>query len=173
MSIRGIVSSIRLHFSKELISAYADNELDRSSRNRLQRLLDGSAGARAYYERMSMIQGIINAVPERQPPGDLKQRIDSAILNMRGQARYSEPAHVRHPMVWVYAGTFAAVLLAVVTVIGIHRLKTRPGVPESSMLASIDMYQNMGLYEHMDMIEHLDEVMAVDQPEGTLKGAVR
>ncbi len=173
MRTKGIIARIRLYFSMRSMSAYMDNELDRSSSNSLQRLLEGSSEARAYYDRMVRIRDIMKSLPERRPPEGLKQRIDDVIVHAQVPSRYPGPAFARRPLAWVYAGTLAAVLLAVITVFGVRKLRTHAGVPADSMLASIDMYRNMGLYEHIDMIEHLDEVMAVGQPVNTPGGGAQ
>lgn len=168
MSIKKIISRVKLYFSRELISAYIDGEINQASKARpskviIEKLMNESPDAKAYYERLLKLDSTIKSMPEHAPPGRLKQRIDNAIINMPAVGLKGGIATAKHRLIWIYAGTFAVVLLAVVTVFGIHSFKTRHSVSEN-MFASIDMYRNIDLYEHMDMIEHLNEVMAVNQP---------
>jgi anti-sigma factor RsiW len=174
MSIKKIISRIELHFSRELISAYMDGEIDRASKAgplkaRIEKLIHESPEAKAYYERVLKLDSTMKGMPEHAPPGRLKQRIDNAIMNTPAAGLKKDTVTARRRLLWIYAGTFAVVMLAVVTLFGIHSFKARHSAQEN-MFASIDMYRHLDLYEHMDMVEHLNEVMAVNQPAKELNG---
>ncbi len=166
MNIGKMNVKMKFYFSKGLISAYLDNELDRVSKAKADNLMEQCPDAKAYYEKTLELDSKIKGMPEHTPPAELKHKIDNAIINMP----YLKPAGrfsaARHRLTWIYAGTFAAVMLAVIAVVGIHSFKTQSEASRG-MLSSMDMYQNMELYKHMDMIEHLHEVMAVNQNDNT------
>lgn len=170
MNINKMILKIKSYFSKGLISAYLDHELDQASKAKVDNLIEQCPDAKAYYEQALKLDRMIKGMPVHTPSTELKQRIDNAIITMPNLKPVGGFTAARYRLTWIYAGTCAAVLLAVVTVVGIHSFKTHP-VASESMLSSMDMYQNIELYKHMDMIEHLHEVMAVNQYENT--GVIR
>ena len=173
MNIKKLFCSIRVYFSRERISAYSDNALDRLSRSKVMRLLEQCPGAKAYLEQLQRLDRTIKAVPSLMPPDSLKQKIDNAIINRGSPAMQSRSSTKAHSQAWVYILSSVFIVLAAITLtLGINR-HTRNARQSETMFASMDMYRHMDLYEHMDMIEHMKEVMTVDRDTGNNSGAVK
>lgn len=83
----------------QLVSAAADGQLSDAEKEELERLLPGSAEARAFQQDLERLDAVLGDIPPATPPPDLLQRIINVVP--AGKAATTGPARVNTRGGWL------------------------------------------------------------------------